>query len=292
MKDTGERLLTKSFDKYSIEHLHRYGLACQLAVDRAVLDIASGEGYGANLLSKTAERVLGVDISKEAIEHARSKYLGDRLTQNLDFAIGSADAIPATDATFDLVSSFETLEHHDKHDEMMREIKRVLRPSGFLIISTPAKENYTDLSKTVNEFHVKELYTNEFISLLCRYFGYVRLYQQQVGYFGLIVPADGHATSSACFEGDFEAVHKHASLPRPIYNVAVASDCELPSIPASAFEGHLALEELRRHHDAELLAVESRIQLLKQELTNVYQSKSFRIGRILSYPLRFISGKT
>jgi 2-polyprenyl-3-methyl-5-hydroxy-6-metoxy-1,4-benzoquinol methylase len=63
------------------------------------------------------------------------------------------------------VVSFETLEHHDKHDEMFLEIKRILRPGGLLLMSTPEKLFYTDLPNVQNEFHVKELYLEEFRDL-------------------------------------------------------------------------------------------------------------------------------
>ena len=53
------------------------------------------------------------------------------------------DAIPLPDQSVDLVVSFETIEHHDKHEEMMLEIKRVLRPDGVVIISSPDKQTYS-----------------------------------------------------------------------------------------------------------------------------------------------------
>ena len=72
---TGERLVTDVEGVFGVaEHLHRYAMAQQLAKDKIVLDLASGEGYGTNLLSDVAKYVTGVDISDEAVQHANKKY--------------------------------------------------------------------------------------------------------------------------------------------------------------------------------------------------------------------------
>src|ERR1035438_3461036 len=108
---TGERLETHIYNYNTIEHLHRYAMATQLVTDKIVLDIASGEGYGSNLLSKFSKKVYGVDISAETIELASKKYLKN----NLQFKVGSTSNIPIPDNTIDVVVSFETIEHHNQH---------------------------------------------------------------------------------------------------------------------------------------------------------------------------------
>ena len=72
LSNKGERLVTDGFDRFSIEHLHRYAIASELCRGASIVDIASGEGYGTNLLAQTGESVTGVDISQLAIEHATS----------------------------------------------------------------------------------------------------------------------------------------------------------------------------------------------------------------------------
>ena len=71
---TGERLETFIYGDVVVEHLHRYAMAEMFVKDKIVLDIASGEGYGSNILSKTARQVTGVDIDKQAVEKASQKY--------------------------------------------------------------------------------------------------------------------------------------------------------------------------------------------------------------------------
>ncbi|MCY7293598.1 MAG: class I SAM-dependent methyltransferase, partial [Ferruginibacter sp.] len=140
---TGERLETFVNSEVAVEHLHRYAIVLPLVNDKKVLDIASGEGYGSNLIAGHASQAIGVDICPDAIARANTKYKKN----NLKFLEGSADAIPLANAFADVVVSFETLEHHDKHEEMLAEVKRVLKPDGFLIMSSPNKKYYTDERK-------------------------------------------------------------------------------------------------------------------------------------------------
>ena len=88
---TGERVLPGMPLVYGvIEHLHRYAVARDFCGGRTVLDIASGEGYGASLLAAVAAFVYGVEISCDAVDHARTKYRAP----NLSFLVGDAAAIP------------------------------------------------------------------------------------------------------------------------------------------------------------------------------------------------------
>ena len=99
----GERFIpgTMSGD-VELEHVHRYRFAAQLGVNKTVLDIASGEGYGSAFLSQTAKHVFGVDISAPAVEAARKHYQHP----NLEFLVGSCSNIPLGNASIDVVVSF------------------------------------------------------------------------------------------------------------------------------------------------------------------------------------------
>lgn len=99
----GERFTTSYGGPTAIEHWHRYLLARELARDRDVLDIASGEGYGSALLAQTARSVVGIDVSESTIAHAQSAYA----RPNLRYLTGSALQIPLAEASVDMVVSFE-----------------------------------------------------------------------------------------------------------------------------------------------------------------------------------------
>src|SRR5215831_2145342 len=82
---TGERYVPwMEGAEIGYEHLHRYAFATQFVRNKRVLDLASGEGYGSNLLAKTAKQVVGIDIDEQSVRHAKNKYI----RTNLDFRIG------------------------------------------------------------------------------------------------------------------------------------------------------------------------------------------------------------
>lgn len=229
MKSTGERLLTDSFDFDTIAHLHRYALATALTKEKVVLDIASGEGYGTNLISKQAKEVIGVDISKEAISHARNKYS----SKNLSFLIGSTDKIPCSSNYFDVVVSFETIEHHDRHEEMLLEVKRVLKPDGIIIISSPDKLNYTDRTKNKNPFHIKELYESDFKYLIMRHFKNSLFLKQRVDLNSVMLP-ENIPVEFESYDGTFDSVFIKPDY-GPIYIISIASDNPLPKMKMVPF---------------------------------------------------------
>ena len=181
---TGERLVPSHEDCVALEHLHRYALADRLVAGRAVLDVACGEGYGSALLARSAARVVGVDLCPETVRHAAAKYRRD----NLSFLAGSCTSLPLPAASVDVVVSFETIEHIDQHDAMLAEVRRVLRPGGVLLISTPDRDVYTDPSGDRNPYHVRELSRPEFETLLGGHFRHWAIYGQRLCVGSVVVP--------------------------------------------------------------------------------------------------------
>ncbi|OLE53168.1 MAG: hypothetical protein AUG51_14335 [Acidobacteria bacterium 13_1_20CM_3_53_8] len=230
MEATGERFVPELAGQIKYEHLHRYALSLELAIGKSVLDIASGEGYGAALLAEVAQTVVGVDIDSQAIEHATHKYS----RHNLSFRVGNCAAIPLPDHSVDLVTSFETIEHHGQHDEMMVEIKRVLRPGGVLIISSPNRLTYSDEPQYANPYHVKELYYDDLHELLSRYFKHLYFYGQRLATASFIFPLeDTGANCYLAYTGDPLSINrKVCSLPSPIYFVVICSDSPLAELQA------------------------------------------------------------
>ena len=112
---TGERYLPTNFNKSSLEHVHRYAFSLHFTKDKIVVDIACGTGYGTYMISENAKHVTGIDISKETIDYANKHYN----RKNLKFVVGNIIKIPLPSNSVDVVISFETIEHHDKHLEMI-----------------------------------------------------------------------------------------------------------------------------------------------------------------------------
>jgi len=227
---TGERFIPGMQGVIEAEHLHRYLIAAELVRGLDVLDVASGEGYGSFLLSHVAKTVVGVDIADIAVNNARQKYVQD----NLKFVCASCIDMPLDDASVDLVVSFETIEHHDQHEAMLAEIKRVLRPGGILLISSPNRPEYDKTLSEPNIYHVKELDLNEFSSLLKCYFQHQAIYAQRVLAGSTVVPLSNKEEGYSHFMLEMEKPIN--TLTHPIYFVAVASDGDLPVLGTSIYE--------------------------------------------------------
>lgn len=270
---TGERYQPEVDGPIAFEHLHRYHFAATHAAGKTVLDVACGEGYGTDILSSVAEAATGLDVSRDAVAHARSRYG----RANLSFVNGSAAELPFADHSFDLVVSFETIEHHDRHQEMISEIHRVLRPGGLLIISSPNKQYYSVEPGYQNPFHVKELFREELLELLSSAFRHVQLHGQRVVYGSILIPADHAEFQSLRPAVAGEPVQVSAGLAKPQYDVVIASDGTLPSPVASIFEMDVHgldpatfyavhLPERVASADAELATLRDLHEQLSQEL--------------------------
>ena len=239
LEGTGERYLPGTMaGVIELEHLHRYAIARELAFGKGVLDIGCGEGYGSDLLASVAKRVTAIDISVAAVAYASAKYR----RRNLKFVCASAADIPLPDASIDLVASFETIEHHDEHRQMLAEIRRVLRPDGVLIISSPDRHEYSDVPGYINPFHVRELYLNEFEGLLKAEFSYVKILGQRVSYGSFVGPLDGTSTPLTTFTHVDSAIRRDNGILRPVYFIALASNAALAEGPSGLYDGSSQLD--------------------------------------------------
>lgn len=264
-KWSGERLETYIYSRDSIEHLHRYAIVSNYIKDKVVLDIACGEGYGSNIMSKKAYFVYGVDIDNKAVQDAKLKYK----KENLEFIVGSASQIPIDDNSIDIVVSFETIEHHDEHQEMMNEIKRVLKPKGLLIISTPDKLYYSDQRNFNNQFHIKELYKQEFTDLISKNFSKIQLLTQQYSNGNSIIQNESIHNELQIFSGDYEEITDLTI--NPLYLIAIASDYIFEYQKLSVFDGNQIIND----------DFENKINI-------IYSSNSYKLGHLMLLPFKIL----
>jgi ubiquinone/menaquinone biosynthesis C-methylase UbiE len=140
------------------------------AIGKKVLDVGCGLGYGSyHLALKGADKITAIDISNKSLFIAKRTYTHP----NLEFLLMNATSMSFADKMFDLVVSFEVLEHlpSSMTDSYMNEITRVLNQDGKFIISTPNRDVYSLGSKTSKTFdHINELSAQEFVQLMQRYF--------------------------------------------------------------------------------------------------------------------------
>ena len=143
-------------------HLVRYAWACQFVRrgDR-VLDIACGMGYGSYLVRRNTEAgiVLGADNSATSVRYAKASFR----TRGLGFRQLDAENLRALrEARFDVVLSFETLEHLREPEAFLQDVWRLLRPSGRVIVSVPNDwSDATGRDPNPHHFHVYTLETLE-----------------------------------------------------------------------------------------------------------------------------------
>ena len=178
MEFTGERVVPgKTPQTIYDEHIYRYIFAAGLTEDKVVLDVACGTGYGTGyMMEKGAREVVGVDISVAAVDYARERF---GTNNEASFVCADAIRLPFVDNTFDVVVSFETIEHIRQYGKFLGECRRVLKENGLLVCSTPNRRIFSpNLAKPLNTFHVREFWPEEFCRLLRRYFAHITLYGQ------------------------------------------------------------------------------------------------------------------
>src|SRR5262249_39028232 len=143
------------------------------------VDAACGSGYGARLLAASgAARVTAFDVSPEAVREGQAAHLETELA----FAVADARALPLPDARCDVYVSFETIEHIQDDAAYVREARRVVRPGGLFVCSTPNRALLNAGKDLVdapfNPFHVREYLVGELADRLREVFSEVTLYGQ------------------------------------------------------------------------------------------------------------------
>lgn len=160
----GERQAAVSIDRIRPDHVARYDFAVtKVGSAGTVLDLACGVGYGSWIIAEKSncQRIIGMDISAEAIAYGREFYKHPKI----EFREGDCTATGLPAASVDLVVSFETIEHIPDAPAFLREMRRVLKPGGQLIGSTPNQEQLP-FTPEAFPFHVRHYLPSELTALL------------------------------------------------------------------------------------------------------------------------------
>lgn len=159
------------------EHLHRYQEVLKsLNGNEKILDIACGSGFGTHLLSGNSKgKVYGGDLSSEAINLCQKTWNKD----NLSYEIMDGTQLKFEDNYFDVVVSFETIEHTAMFNEMILELKRIVKPTGTIYLSTPNIKINSPLGIVTNPYHTQEWNTEEFDKILKKHFNSYQLFGQE-----------------------------------------------------------------------------------------------------------------
>lgn len=268
---TGERFTPECVREIWYEHWHRYAFVRPLAAGKRVLDAACGEGYGSAFLAAVAGHVTGVDLDESTVGHACARYAD---IGNLDFRQGSVSALDIDEASFDLIVSFETIEHLREQEDMLDEFRRVLKPDGLLVISSPDRNAYNAQLGEPNPFHVRELDRSEFEAMLRLRFPIVRLFGQKIAFHSVIwrQQSGGDAHLAENIELDTSSGRLACGFDMdPVYHLAMAAAHER-CLPLERPDVSLFADRqtsLYNHYNGEiarLIRADHRIMALESEL--------------------------
>ena len=136
--------------EFALEHVHG-----------RVLEVGCGEGYGTALLARAAETIVGIDYDALTVVHAARAYPG------VPFVRANLAALPVFDRAVDVVATLQVIEHVWNHPEFVRECRRVLRPDGRLLVTTPNRLTFSPgLDAPINPFHTVEFTAADLDQLL------------------------------------------------------------------------------------------------------------------------------
>jgi SAM-dependent methyltransferase len=162
---------------YSADHLARYLLAGSFAKGKRVLDAGTGPGYGAFILKQSgASHVQGVDFHEETLVAARKSFG----CNEIEFLADDCHELKNVTGPFDLICSFENIEHLKSPLLFLQAAARVLSPQGILLCSTPDRAGTPAFvnGRPANEFHFHEWYENEFKAMLVQSFDEIEMRSQ------------------------------------------------------------------------------------------------------------------
>jgi len=240
---TGERVIPGLVDPDLFnEHLARYRFAARFADGAAVLDAGCGSGYGTAELARAAS-VAAIDISREAVAYARENFGRPEVR----FVQSACEALPFADGAFDLVTAFEVIEHLERWRDFLADVRRLLRPAGILLVSTPNKAYYQEVRAQAgpNPFHCHEFEYEEFREALGRMFPHLQMWSQNHADAIVFAPLTP-ASSAIEAHGDSDPSGAH-------FFVAACSQSPLP--PAGLFAWLPSTSNVlreREHHIAKL----------------------------------------
>nr|MDO8135788.1 class I SAM-dependent methyltransferase [Candidatus Njordarchaeum guaymaensis] len=127
--------------------------------NQAICDIACGIGRISDRLNKLGGRVSGIDIDENEVR------VGSETSANIDFILGAAEHLPYRSSFFDKAVSVCALEHFSDDKQALKEINRILKKRGTLVLTVDSFShpnlNQKIISTQRRIYHVKRYYTEE-----------------------------------------------------------------------------------------------------------------------------------
>ena len=255
------------------EHMARYCFAEPLARGRRVLDVGCGEGHGTSRFVGKGTAVYALDNSEQAVSGARANCPGVVLVQ------GDCVNLPFADASLDLVTAFEVIEHLNGWADFIGEAARVLNASGVFVVSTPNRDYYRTTRDEPNPFHVHEFAHEEFHAALMEAFPHCAVFLEN--HVGAVSISSRNAGETRAY------VETRGAEPASAhFFVAVCSTSPLHDLKGLAFlpaDANLLRE--RELHIAKLrewvAALESRHERVERKMSRELSRWPYRLLRRL-----------
>ena len=184
MKYSSERVVPEThqnnWEDYLIFIMHKktYEFASPYIRNSVVLDFGCGEGYGTHMLSSFSQHITGIDVNKDTIAKAKNKYSGPHINfqtvQPTEIA-----PLPFPNGNFDVILSFQVMEHVTDVNIYLKEICRILKRGGKVIIATPnAKFRLLPFQNPWNKYHTQEFTHEQLKGILSIFFIEVKILGQ------------------------------------------------------------------------------------------------------------------
>jgi SAM-dependent methyltransferase len=137
-----------------VRHRYAYDLVRDYAEpSHRLLDVGSGEGYGSTILMPFVASYAGIDVSADAVAKANERYGSD----NVVFQEYDGLTIPHPNGSFDLITSYQVIEHVADVPRYVAEMRRVGRPGGYVLVTTPNRKlRLAEGERPWNRYHLRE----------------------------------------------------------------------------------------------------------------------------------------
>lgn len=172
-----ERVVPTVRDGHYFRHVCNYTFAARyVKTGDNVLDGGCGTGYGAAILSETAARVIGIDRAPAAIAYSRTNFS----RPNVHFLVMDCVQLAFPSRVFDIVVALQVFEHVAAWSDFLAEVRRVLRPAGLFVLSTPNRLTTSRQERASGtphyHFHVNEVTARELRRRLREHFATVEMF--------------------------------------------------------------------------------------------------------------------
>lgn len=261
------------------DRLAVYRFARPYAAGKSVAVIGrEADGYGASLLAETAEYV--TFVAGEAPEDTGP-------IPNVNYQRVILPDLPYPGEYFDTVIALRAIETLNRPEDLVLEMKRILRREGTLILSTPDKQTHSNDRNFRDPHNARELYVPELKEMLQKNFGRVELYRQASvgGDLILGLDADLSETTVRALRFSVEGPPVGADPPPAPYILALCSDQELPEAGGHA-DLLLDRDRLVFEENEEL---REDVELLREEISQMQETEVLAFREALGVERRRVA---